>query len=219
VGEDGPTHNGLFDLSYLRHIPNLVVMAPKDGPELKIMLDLALNHDGPVAIRYPRGKAAALSTNPQGNGNGGIRPGTFKIGEAEIVKNGADLALIAAGSCVLPALSAAEMLAEEGISVMVVNARFVKPIDRELFSSVASKVKSIVTIEENVLAGGFGSAFLEFLSHSGISDVRVKMLGIPDVFVAQGQQEELREEYGLDMHGIYRTALSFFRERTPSVLT
>jgi 1-deoxy-D-xylulose-5-phosphate synthase len=218
VGEDGPTHNGLFDLSYLRHIPNIVVMAPKDGLELKMMLDLALNHDGPVAIRYPRGKATTLSTSPPGNGNvGGRRPDTFKIGQAEILKNGVDLALIALGNCVLPALSAAEILAEEGISAMVVNARFVKPMDRELFSAVASKVKCIITIEENVLAGGFGSAFLEFLNSNDINDIRVKMLGVPDVFVAHGQQSELREEYGLDTHGIYRTALTFFRERTLSV--
>ncbi len=217
VGEDGPTHNGLFDLTYLRHIPNMVVMAPKDGGELAFMLDLALAHDGPVAIRYPRGKVATPSASPRGNGKGGGRPEPFRIGQAEILKSGVDLALIALGNSVVPALSAAEMLEKEGINAMVVNARFVKPMDRELFSSVAAKVKSIITIEENVLAGGFGSAFLEFLNSNDINDIRVKMLGIPDVFVAQGHQGEIRQEYGLDTHGIYRAALTFVRERSYTV--
>jgi len=121
------------------------------------------------------------------------------------------------GNSVLPALSAASMLEKEGISAMVVNARFVKPLDRELFSSIVATVKSIITIEENVLAGGFGSAFLEFLNSNDINDVRVKMLGVPDVFVAQGHQAELRQEYGLDPHGICQASLTFLRERSYTV--
>lgn len=210
VGEDGPTHNGLFDLSYLRHIPNLVVMAPKDDVELAAMLGLALKHSGPVAIRYPRGKAQTLPRRPSGNGNG--TSDTFNIGEAEILKSGDDVALIAVGNSVLPTLAAAEMLEEEGISAMVVNARFVKPLDAKLFSAVAARVKRIITIEENVLAGGFGSAFLEFLNTHEIHDVSVKMLGIPDAFIEQGRQDELREIYRLDKEGIYFTALAFLRE-------
>jgi 1-deoxy-D-xylulose-5-phosphate synthase len=210
VGEDGPTHNGLFDLSYLRHIPNLILMAPKDEVELKAMLDLALNHNGPVAIRYPRGKVQTLPRRPSRNGNG--TPDTFNIGEAEILKRGDDVALIAVGYSVLPTLAAAEMLEEEGISAMVVNARFVKPLDVKLFSAVAAGVKRIITIEENVLAGGFGSAFLEFLNAHEIHDVIVKMLGIHDAFIEQGQQGELRKIYHLDKEGIYFTTLSFLRE-------
>ncbi len=211
VGEDGPTHNGLFDLSYLRHIPNLALMAPKDDVELVAMLDLALDHNGPVAIRYPRGKVKTVFTRPSGNGHGQACD-TFEFGEAEILKQGDDVALVALGTVVQPALSVADMLESAGISTMVVNTRFVKPLDRDLFISVARKIKRIITIEENTLAGGFGSAFLEFLNANEIHDVRVKMLGIPDRFIEQGQQSELREKYRLDENGILNTALTFLKK-------
>ncbi|MEW6003090.1 MAG: 1-deoxy-D-xylulose-5-phosphate synthase, partial [Nitrospirota bacterium] len=187
VGEDGPTHNGLLDLSYLRHIPNLVVMAPKDDLELGAMLNLSLKQDRPVAIRYPRGACTHQSDNfidlPAIN---------FDMGDAEILKNGADIALIAIGGSVCPAFLAAERLEKDGVSVMVVNARFVKPLDRHLLFSVISNIKKIITIEENVLAGGFGSAVLEFFNEMEIHNVMVRRLGIPDEFVEQGKQGELR---------------------------
>ncbi|OIP59276.1 MAG: 1-deoxy-D-xylulose-5-phosphate synthase [Nitrospirae bacterium CG_4_10_14_0_8_um_filter_41_23] len=205
VGEDGPTHNGLFDLSYLRHIPNLVVMAPKDDIELRVMLDLALKHKGPIAIRYPRGKIQTSDIRHQTSDH-------FGIGEAEILKEGDDIALIAIGNTVYPALSAAERLEKDGIATMVVNARFVKPLDRNLIFSVATIVPRIITIEENVLQGGFGSAVLEFLNETDIHNVRIKRLGMPDGFIEQGQQNELRKKYGLDEEGIYLSAFSFFRE-------
>jgi len=205
VGEDGPTHNGLFDLSYLRHIPNLVVMAPKDDIELRVMLDLALKHKGPIAIRYPRGKIKTSDIRHQTSDH-------FGIGEAEILKEGDDIALIAIGNTVYPALSAAERLEKDGIATMVVNARFVKPLDRNLIFSVATIVPRIITIEENVLQGGFGSAVLEFLNETDIHNVRIKRLGMPDGFIEQGQQNELRKKYGLDEEGIYLSAFSFFRE-------
>ncbi len=215
VGEDGPTHNGVFDLSYLRHIPNLVVMAPKDDVELVAMLELALEHNGPVAIRYPRGKVKTVMAPPSGNGDAMLCD-TFKLGEAEILKEGEDVALVALGSTVQSALSAANMLEYEGISTMVINARFVKPLDRNLFISVARKMKRVITIEENAIAGGFGSALLEFLNINGVHDVRVKMLGIPDRFIEQGQQSELRKKYRLDENGIQDAVLALLNRHEKS---
>lgn len=209
VGEDGPTHNGAFDLSYLRHIPNLVVMEPKDDVELRAMFELSLNHNGPSAIRYPRGKVQSFEPHAAS-----LVP--FKIGEAEILRNGKDVAVIALGNSVYPALSAAARLEKEGITTMVVNARFVKPLDRNLISSIVSLVPRIITIEENVLQGGFGSAVLEFLNDIGVPHVRIKRLGIPDIFLEQGQQNELRTKYGLDEEGIYLAVLSIHKEQTYS---
>jgi 1-deoxy-D-xylulose-5-phosphate synthase len=206
VGEDGPTHNGMFDLSYLRHIPNLVVMSPKDDIEFKYMLELALNHNGPIAIRYPRGKVKSLISPPSS-----LIP--FKIGKAEVLREGKDVALIALGNTVYPSIQAAERLEKEGVSVMVVNARFIKPLDHNLISSVALTVPRIITIEENSLQGGFGSAVLEFLNEVEVNNVKVRRLGIPDIFIEQGQQNELRKIYGLDEEGIYLSALSFIKER------
>jgi 1-deoxy-D-xylulose-5-phosphate synthase len=207
VGEDGPTHSGMLDLSYLRHIPNLVVMSPKDGSELRTMLELALKHTGPVAIRYPRGKVQLPFSGHQS-------PVTFDIGEGEILKTGNDIAFIAIGNCVYPALFAAERLEKEGITAMVINARFIKPLDRNLLLSTVSRIKRLITIEENVLAGGFGSAVLEFLDEADIQNIKVRRVGLPDGFIEQGSQKELRRKYGLDEEGIYQAALSFLREPT-----
>jgi len=207
VGDDGPTHNGLFDLSFLRHVPNLVVMSPKDDIELRQMIGLALEQNGPVAIRYPRGKPPEHNdnTNP---------PARFKVGQAEILRDGKDVALLAIGNMVYPSLRASEMLEKQGISAMVINARFIKPLDRSLLSTVAMMVPRIVTVEENVLQGGFGSAVLEFLNTVEIPRVRIKRLGIPDIFPEQGSQDELRKVYGIDEEGIYMAVLSMLREPT-----
>jgi 1-deoxy-D-xylulose-5-phosphate synthase len=212
VGEDGPTHHGVFDLSYLRHIPNIVIMEPKDEIEMKEMFESALCHKGPVAIRYQRGKARSVFDRYLGIA-GGV-PVSFRIGEAEVLKDGKDVALIALGSTVYPALSAAQRLEKEGVSAMVVNARFVKPIDRTLIASVAAIVPKIITVEENVLQGGFGSAVLEFLNELDLHTIRVKRIGIPDIFIEQGTQAELRKRYGLDEEGIADAALSLHKEPT-----
>ncbi|MFZ6016528.1 MAG: 1-deoxy-D-xylulose-5-phosphate synthase [Nitrospirota bacterium] len=222
VGEDGPTHSGLFDLSYLRHIPNIVVMAPKDDVELRAMFELALRHDGPVAIRYPRGKVSSkfqvpsskLTENNNSKDSSLVtrHSSLLEIGKAEILREGDDIALIAIGNTVFPALSAAERLEKKGVSAMVINARFIKPLDHNLISSVASRIPRIITIEENAIEGGFGSALLEFLNEMEVRHLRVRRLGIPDKFIEQGQQSELREKYGLDEEGIYQTAISFLRE-------
>lgn len=204
VGEDGPTHQGLFDISFLRHIPNLVFMAPKDGEELKSMLRVALQRHGPSAIRYPRGKAYQVT------GCAAIRDIGLREGKAEILAEGNDIAIIAIGNSVLPAMRAAEMLWKDGISTCVVNARFIKPLDEDLILSVAEKTGRIITVEENVLAGGFGSAILELLAEAGCTDVQLKRLGISDKFVEQGEQSILCKKYRLDAEGIYKSCKECF---------
>jgi len=207
VGEDGPTHNGVFDISYLRHIPNMLVMEPADGVELRLMLELALAHNGPVAIRYPRGSVKSIMPERSSRLS-------FAIGEAEILKEGKDVAIFALGNTVHAALAAAARLDKEGVSTMVVNSRFIKPLDRNLISSVASVVPRMITVEENTLEGGFGSAVLELLNALEGLHVRVKRLGIPDAFIEQGTQKELRNKYGLDEAGIYLSVLSILKEPT-----
>ncbi|MHB8880500.1 MAG: 1-deoxy-D-xylulose-5-phosphate synthase [Thermodesulfovibrionales bacterium] len=197
VGEDGPTHQGLFDLSFLRHIPDLLLMAPKDGNELRAMLEFGLTLNRPAAIRYPRGRAITLAECP---------PGSLSLGKAEVLREGDDLCILAVGSSVAPSLKAAEMLAEQGIGAAVVNARFVKPLDEELLLKLARRTGKLLTVEENILAGGFGSAVLECISRSGLSGVSVRMLGIGDQFVEHGTQKFLRNKYGLDEEGIFRAA-------------
>ena len=196
VGADGPTHHGLLDFAYLRSIPNLIVMAPKDENELQYMLKTAVECGGPVSVRYPRGAGVGvpLDENLQ----------TIPVGKGEILFDppGATAAVIAIGSCCHPALTAARMLQEEGISVRVINARFVKPLDAELLCATAREIKRIVTVEENALMGGFGSAVLELFAEKGITGVSVRRLGIPDEFAPQATQKELRRMYGIDAEGI-----------------
>ena len=206
VGEDGPTHNGLFDISFLRHIPGLVIMSPKDGAEMGKMFEFAVNHEGPCAVRYPRGKVPEASPSCE----------DIRLGKAEVLREGTDIALLAIGSCVLPAVTAAERLQKEGIRAEVINARFVKPLDTEMLRSVAARIPRIVTIEENVLQGGFGSAVIEFLADAEIGNVTVKRLGVGDRFIEQGKPDSLRAKYGIDADGIFLAALSFMREHTLS---
>jgi 1-deoxy-D-xylulose-5-phosphate synthase len=196
VGEDGATHHGVFDLSFLRHIPNLVVMAPRNEPELQHMLATALAHDGPVAVRYPRGvgEGAALAETPR------ILP----LGEGELLREGADGAIVALGSRVGPALDAAQTLAAEtGKEVAVFDARFVKPLPEAQLVELARTRPFLLTVEENALAGGFGSAVLELLADRGILEgLRFKRLGIPDEFIEHGSQKELRARVGINREGI-----------------
>jgi len=194
VGEDGPTHHGLFDLCYLRSMPNMVVMAPKDENELQHMLKTAIQHPGPIALRYPRGCASGVPLASE--------PKTLSIGKAEVLVEGTDLVFFAIGATVMPTLKAAERLLEKGVSCTVVNSRFIKPLDKDLVISLAEKIPNIVTVEENVIDGGFGSAVLECLADHGIAVKRMLRLGIRDTFVAHGSQRILRAEYGLDVDGI-----------------
>jgi len=195
AGEDGPTHQGAFDLAYLRPVPNLVVCAPADEEELRRMLLTGIEHSGPFALRFPRANAEGIPVSPE------ITP--MEVGQGEIVRQGTDVALVAIGSMVYPAKQAAEILQGEGISAAVVNARFVKPLDTELLSQVALDVPHIVTIEEGCLMGGFGSAVLEMLeTRDLLQATRVHRMGLPDRFIEHGPRGYLLEKYGLDAAGI-----------------
>jgi 1-deoxy-D-xylulose-5-phosphate synthase len=201
VGEDGPTHHGLFDISFLRSIPNMVVMAPKDENELRHMLATAMAHDGPISLRYPRGRATGVDQDDAF--------AIIPIGQGEILNPGDDLLIIAMGSMVSEAICAAALLKQNhGVEATVVNARFIKPLDRELIIPLARNIRRILTVEENIVQGGFGSAVLELLSDHEINDVIVKRLGIRDQFVEHGPQEVLRGKYQVDAAAIIDTALS-----------
>ncbi|MEW6380953.1 MAG: 1-deoxy-D-xylulose-5-phosphate synthase [bacterium] len=198
VGEDGPTHQGNFDLSYLRTMPNLILMAPKDEDELQHMLYTATFQDCPVAIRYPRG-----------NGFGVKLENLLRLipaGEGEVLQEGEDITLLAIGSMANIALAASEQLAREGITAQVINARFVKPLDRQLIIQAARRTGRIVTIEENVLPGGFGSAVLEVLEQEALWSTHVHRIGIPEQFTAFGPKSALIQELGLNAAGIVAAA-------------
>ncbi len=202
VGADGPTHHGAFDLSYLRHIPNWVIAAPKDGNELKNMLYSALNWGrGPVAIRYPRSAIPDVLTEEFDQ----IQMGTW-----ERLTKGKDLAILAVGSMVSPALEASSQLQKEGINVEVVNARFVKPLDELMLESILKTFDKIITVEENALSGGFGSAVLEFAEAHDVKDVVIKRMGIPDEFIEHGSRDQLLCDLGLDKDGINQMVKKIF---------
>lgn len=201
VGADGPTHHGLFDLSYLRSMPNIIVMAPKDENELQHMLKTAVECGCPVSIRYPRGRGYGVDIDEH--------PHCIDIGKGEVVYDveNAQVAIFAIGSTVFPAISAASILQKEGICAKVINARFVKPLDVDLLCGTAKTVRNIITVEENVLMGGFGSAILEMLQEQDIRNVRVKRLGVRDEFVEHASQSELRQKYGIDAENIAAAVL------------
>ena len=196
VGEDGPTHHGLFDYSYLRNLPNMVVMAPKDEDELRHMLMTALEHPGPIAFRYPRGHGVGVSMDSDIH--------TLPIGKAEVLTTGADVLILAVGVTVAAALEAAKKLQDQNISATVVNSRFIKPLDEELIARLSKEIPFIVTVEENVLQGGFGSAVLECMSDAHITPNQVLRLGISDTFVQHGSQRVLRATHGLDTPAIVK---------------
>ncbi|MFO7687068.1 MAG: 1-deoxy-D-xylulose-5-phosphate synthase [Desulfobacterales bacterium] len=198
VGDDGPTHHGLFDLSYLRSLPNMVVMAPSNENELRQMIVTAIHHDGPIAFRYPRGSGEGVGTSAP------LRP--LPIGKAEVLATGDDVLILAVGLVVNEALKARRILAAEGLAATVVNCRFVKPLDSELIAALAAKIPRIVTVEENMLAGGFGSAVLECVSDLGIDGCRFRRIGIPDIFIEHGPQKLLRSKYGIDAPAIAAAA-------------
>ncbi|MGA6828094.1 1-deoxy-D-xylulose-5-phosphate synthase [Nitrospira sp. NS4] len=197
VAEDGTTHHGAFDYAFLRHAPNMTVMAPKDENELQHMMKTCLQHEGPVSLRYPRGVSLGVQID--------AAPAALPVGKGELMKDGSEVAIIAIGVSVWQAMQAAERLTQEGVSTAVVNARFVKPLDHELIADVAKRVRYVVTVEEGCKMGGFGSAVLESLSDAGITDVTTKVLGLPDWYIEQGPQDLLRERYGLTAEGIYQS--------------
>ncbi len=189
VGKDGPTHHGVFDMAYMRSVPHFIVMAPKDGVELESMMESALEYSRPVAIRYPRDFAQQFI------GLSFYAP--LEFGRSERLREGRELAILAVGSMVNTALEVAELLSREGKEISVVNARFIKPLDRDMLEEVCNSTKKVVTIEEGIVTGGFGSAVLEFFERENVSGVKVKCLGLPDEFIEHGAREELLRKYHL----------------------
>lgn len=205
VGADGPTHHGVFDFAYLRHLPNLVLMAPRDENQLRRAMVTALQHEGPIAYRYPRGNGLGLDLTEN-------LPEPLPIGSGERLREGDDGVIIAVGAAVEQALEAAELLAQDGLKLAVVDPRFVKPLDRKLLTAEAQRTGLVVTVEDHVLQGGFGSAVLELLADVGLAPT-VLRLGLPDAFIEQGSQPELRSRYGLDAEGIAGSVRQLFPER------
>jgi 1-deoxy-D-xylulose-5-phosphate synthase len=206
VGEDGPTHHGMFDLSYLRTIPNLTIMAPRNEHELRAMLRTALlDMNGPVAIRYPRGSGTGESMDP------GFQP--VKPGRPEIVAAGARCAIVAVGDQCAIARTAAELVAKQARTrPAVINARFIKPLDRDFYRGIFEEYEYVVTLESNSIAGGFGSAVLECAASMDLKRMpRILCLGLPDEFVAHGDIQTLLEKLKLDPEGIARTVLRCMR--------
>ncbi len=208
VGDDGKTHQGSFDLSYLTLIPNLIVSAPKDENELQHLLYTAVRAGHPMAVRYPRSAGLGVKMEAE------LHP--LPVGKGEIVKDGGDVAILAIGAMVAPALEAAQELLSNGIEATVVNARFAKPLDTELITDLTGRIKRIVTVEENTVSGGFGNSVVDLLQKSGMSGIQVKNIGLPDKFIEQGTQAILLSKYGLDTQGIVRQVLSLFPSLEPS---
>lgn len=204
VGKDGPTHHGSFDMTYMRSLPGFVVMAPKDGSELEEMIEKALSWGKPVSIRYPRDVAAG--TVPRSSCR------ALELGVSETLRKGKNAAIIAIGSMVNPSLLAADILSHQGIEIEVINARFIKPLDKNMLEEISSKFKNIFTVEEGIADGGFGSAVLEFCERENISPSRIKRIGLPDEFIEHGSREELLRKYHLTAEGIADTIRTEIRE-------
>lgn len=204
VGEDGKTHQGVLDLSYLGCIPNLVIAAPATENELQHLLYTAVNLGRPMAIRYPRGKGLGVPLDEE------LRQ--IPIGQGQVIRHGSDVALLAIGSMVAPALGAAEILSEVGVECTVVDARFAKPLDCELILKLATEIKRLVTVEENALAGGFGSEVSSLLKSSKVKDAQAVSIALPDEFIEHGPQELIRARLDLDSKGIAQRVLASFPE-------
>ncbi len=203
VSNDGPTHQGINDISYLRVMPNMIVMAPKDENELRHMLFTALQLSQPVAIRYPKSPGYGVNLDSEFK--------NIPIGKAELLKEGKGL-ILAFGSMVYPCLKVAKKLEREGISLAVANARFAKPIDEEIILKFARTNSPIITVEEGILSGGFGSAVREFLDNKGINNIKFKRFGIPEKIYPHGKREELLKILNLDEKGLYKQILNFCKK-------
>jgi 1-deoxy-D-xylulose-5-phosphate synthase len=210
VGEDGPTHHGAFDLSYLRLVPNFVVMSPKDENELRRMLKTLVAYDrGPIALRFPRGEGAGVALDPDVT--------AIEIGCAEVISEGRDVVFVAIGAMVRPAMAAAEMLCARGIDAGVVNARFAKPLDADVLDRIAATDALVFTVEDNALAGGFGSAVNEYWVARGYDATILKNLGLPDRFIEHGDRDGLLAELELDPAGLAKAAAEGLDARRRSV--
>ncbi|MBE0460994.1 MAG: 1-deoxy-D-xylulose-5-phosphate synthase, partial [Candidatus Aminicenantes bacterium] len=203
VADDGPTHQGVNDIIYLRHLPNMVVMAPKDENELQNMMKSALSYSHPVAIRFPKGKAVGVPLDKSWK--------EIPFGKGELLKEGENL-ILAFGSMVYPALKVAQRLQRQGISFAVVNARFAKPVDEELILRFAQPGRKIITLEEGVTAGGFGSSVRELLDCENKFDVRFKQIGLPMEVYPVGKVNQIKKMYRLDEEGLYQQILEFYNK-------
>ena len=202
VGEDGATHQGLFDIAFLRTLPNMVIMAPKDENELRHMLKTSIYHPGPSSIRYPRGSGLGVEIDEEVK--------EIEVGKGEVIKDGKDLAIIAFGSMVDPSMKAAAMLEEKGFSVAVINARFAKPIDKSLIMKYAKKTGCLITTEEHSVQGGFGSAVLEVLQNFDERiPLKTKCIGVPDVLIEHGATGLIKKDLKLDPEGMFETIYAF----------
>ena len=207
VGEDGATHQGLFDIAFMRTLPNMVVMAPKDENELRHMLKTSIYHPGPCSLRYPRGSGLGVELDQE------IKE--LEIGKGEVMKEGTDLAIIAFGSMVDSSMKTAVLLEEKGLSVAVINARFAKPIDEDLIKEYAKKTGCLVTTEEHSVQGGFGSAVLEALQNFDENiPLKVKCIGVPNIVVEHGAPNLIKRDLKLDPEGMFETIYSFFSGAT-----
>jgi 1-deoxy-D-xylulose-5-phosphate synthase len=205
VGEDGATHQGLYDIAYLRTLPNMIVMAPKDENELRHMLKTAVTHPGPAAIRYPRGAGLGVPLDPEMK--------ELEIGKGEVIQDGTDIALIAYGHMVPPAQDLAKSLEGEGLSVAVINSRFVKPLDTDLICHYAQSAKCLVTMEEHVIQGGFGSAVLEEINeHLPEKNILVKCIGVADKVIEHGAPALIRKDLELDPESLLNTVQEFYND-------
>ena len=204
VGADGPTHNGLYDVAYLRTVPNMTVMAPKDENELQHMIYTAVQTGHPAAVRYPRGNGIGVKMDEQFR--------MLEIGKAEILQDGEDCVILALGTLVHPSLKAAERLAADGISASVVNARFVKPLDEELITCLANEKSFLITVEEAALMGGFGSAVMELLESLNLQGCKLLRIGVPDRLIPHGSPSLLHAKYGIDADGIYEKIRTFIQD-------
>jgi 1-deoxy-D-xylulose-5-phosphate synthase len=202
VGEDGATHQGLYDIAFLRTLPNMVVMAPKDENELRNMLKTSVYHTGPAAIRYPRGSGLGVPFDPEMK--------TIEIGKGEVIQDGTDIAIFAYGHTVEWAQTVADKFEKEGLSVAVINARFAKPVDKELLVRYALKARCLVTTEEHSLQGGFGSAILEALQEEQMVHIPVKCIGVGDIVLEHGAPDLQRKELKLDPEGMFETIMTFY---------
>jgi len=208
-GDDGPTHHGLFDIAYLRGIPGIVLMAPKDEDELADMMKTALELSGPSAIRYPRGAVAGVARKPE--------PQLLPIGKAEVLSDGSDVAILGLGSMIALAQELAAALERDGYSAAVINPRFIKPLDSELLQRYASRVAAFVTFEDHVKMGGFGSAVVEALDEMGLA-LPVVRIGWPDQFIEHGKVDRLRAKYGLTVEAALAQVLPLLTRRRPTLV-
>lgn len=202
VGEDGATHQGLYDIAFLRTLPNMVVMAPKDENELRHMLKTAIYHKGPAALRYPRGSGLGVPLDEEMK--------ELEIGKGEVIKDGSDIAILAYGHTVDGAMMVSNMFEKEGVSVAVINARFAKPVDKDLIVEYAKSTRCLITIEEHSLKGGFGSAVLEALQEEQVCSVPVKCIGLGDIVLEHGAPGKQRKDLKLDPEGMFETIMTFY---------